>query len=91
MLTYPVYLIGDVRLAQGEFKAEVLDIGQGTAVLIETENHKLLYDTGPIQGKKMMSVKESSCPICEEGELITLTAWLLVTVIAIILAELQLF
>lgn len=40
------------QLAQGEFRAIVLDIGQGTAVLIETANRRLLYDTGPIQGKK---------------------------------------
>jgi competence protein ComEC len=39
-------------LAAGEFRATVLDIGQGTAVLLETANKKLLYDTGPIQGKK---------------------------------------
>jgi len=39
-------------LAAGEFRATVLDIGQGTSVLIETANRKLLYDTGPIQGKK---------------------------------------
>jgi competence protein ComEC len=38
-------------LAEGEFRATVFDIGQGTAVLIETQNKKLLYDTGPIQGK----------------------------------------
>lgn len=42
----------DAQLAQGEFRANVLDIGQGTAVLIETANRRLLYDTGPIQGKK---------------------------------------
>jgi len=42
----------NTNLAQGEFRAIVLDIGQGTAVLIETANRKLLYDTGPIQGKK---------------------------------------
>jgi competence protein ComEC len=36
----------------GGFQATVFDIGQGTAVLIETAKHKLLYDTGPIQGKK---------------------------------------
>ena len=39
-------------LGHGEFRASVLDIGQGTAVLIETKNRRLLYDTGPIQGKK---------------------------------------
>lgn len=38
-------------LAIGDFRATVLDIGQGTAVLIETKNKNLLYDTGPIQGK----------------------------------------
>jgi competence protein ComEC len=39
------------HLAKGEFRATVLDIGQGTAVLIETKTKRLLYDTGPIQGK----------------------------------------
>lgn len=42
----------NAHLSQGEFKAIVLDIGQGTAVLIETANRRLLYDTGPIQGKR---------------------------------------
>lgn len=39
------------HLEKGEFRATVLDIGQGTAVLIETKTKRLLYDTGPIQGK----------------------------------------
>lgn len=42
----------DNTLAAGEFKATAFDIGQGTAVLIETQNKKLLYDTGPVQGKR---------------------------------------
>ena len=29
------------------FRAEVIDVGQGTAILIRTANHMLLYDTGP--------------------------------------------
>lgn len=45
-------MFGELSLARGEFRANVLDIGQGTAVLIETANRRLLYDTGPIQGKK---------------------------------------
>ena len=52
ILFIPPTLFGGANLAQGEFKAVVLDIGQGTAVLIETANRTLLYDTGPIQGKK---------------------------------------
>jgi competence protein ComEC len=43
--------ITNFNLAKGEFRASVLDIGQGTAVLIETKTKRLLYDTGPIQGK----------------------------------------
>ncbi len=35
---------------QGAFEAEVLDVGQGTAVLIRTASHALLYDTGPAMG-----------------------------------------
>lgn len=34
----------------GTFEAEVLDVGQGTAVLIRTAGHALLYDTGPALG-----------------------------------------
>lgn len=48
----PEKMLGESTLAHGEFRASVLDIGQGTAVLIETTNRTLLYDTGPIQGKK---------------------------------------
>ena len=39
-------------LISGEFRASIFDIGQGTAVLIETASRRLLYDAGPIQGKR---------------------------------------
>ena len=35
------------RLAEGDYRVTVFDIGQGTAVLVETARHRLLYDTGP--------------------------------------------
>jgi competence protein ComEC len=41
----------NTNLAKAEFRVTVLDIGQGTAVLIETASKRLLYDTGPVQGK----------------------------------------
>lgn len=52
-LTASVFIqpIQNTNLTQGEFRATALDIGQGTAVLIETKTKRLLYDTGPIQGK----------------------------------------
>lgn len=34
-------------LAEGEFKASVMDVGQGLAVLVQTHSHSLLFDTGP--------------------------------------------
>jgi competence protein ComEC len=34
-------------IKQGDYRATVFDIGQGTAVLVETARHRLLYDTGP--------------------------------------------
>ncbi|MBU3616940.1 DNA internalization-related competence protein ComEC/Rec2 [Polynucleobacter sp. JS-Polo-80-F4] len=52
LLIWPTTLIESADLSPGEFRASILDIGQGTAVLIETANRRLLYDTGPIQGKK---------------------------------------
>ncbi|AAZ97712.1 DNA internalization-related competence protein ComEC/Rec2 [Thiobacillus denitrificans ATCC 25259] len=33
-------------LAPGGFRADVIDVGQGTAILIRTARHALLYDTG---------------------------------------------
>jgi len=39
-------------LKSGEFRATVFDIGQGTAVLIQTATKTLLYDAGPTHGTK---------------------------------------
>jgi len=34
-------------VAPDTFQTDVIDVGQGTAILIRTANHALLYDTGP--------------------------------------------
>lgn len=34
-------------VAPGSFRVMALDVGQGTAVLIDTRRHRLLYDAGP--------------------------------------------
>ena len=31
----------------GEFRVTALDVGQGSAILVETHRHRLLFDTGP--------------------------------------------
>lgn len=35
------------KLSEGDFRVLVFDAGQGLAVLVETREHLLLYDTGP--------------------------------------------
>ncbi|MBY4729637.1 DNA internalization-related competence protein ComEC/Rec2 [Cupriavidus pauculus] len=34
-------------VAKGEFRMTAIDVGQGTAVLVETRAHAMLYDAGP--------------------------------------------
>lgn len=43
----PLFAITPVRPADGEFELTVLDIGQGTAAVVQTARHTLVYDTGP--------------------------------------------
>jgi competence protein ComEC len=43
----PLLLDGGSRPGAGEMWVTALDVGQGMAVLIETSDHRLLYDSGP--------------------------------------------
>lgn len=43
----PVLLNATPTPAFGQMTVTAFDVGQGSAVLIETANHRLLYDTGP--------------------------------------------
>ncbi len=43
----PLFVIVPTLPAAGTFRMTVLDVGQGLAVLVQTQNHALLYDTGP--------------------------------------------
>ena len=43
----PLFVITPERPAIGEFKLTILDIGQGTAAVVQTANHTMVYDTGP--------------------------------------------
>jgi len=36
-----------IALPQGEFRVTVLDVGQGSAALVDTSHHRLLVDAGP--------------------------------------------
>lgn len=43
----PLFLPWSPRLAVGDFRAEMLDVGQGLAVVVRTRSHVLVYDAGP--------------------------------------------
>lgn len=47
LLMMPMLLAGRAPVPDGEVRVTALDVGQGTAVLVETKAHALLYDTGP--------------------------------------------
>jgi competence protein ComEC len=46
-MVLPMLLWQPARPANGEFALLAADIGQGNAVLVRTQHHSLLYDTGP--------------------------------------------
>ena len=43
----PLFLVTPPALEDGALRLTVLDVGQGLAVVAKTQNHALLYDTGP--------------------------------------------
>ena len=49
-LMVPVVAVQPARPPAGEAWIDVLDVGQGLAVLVRTAEHALLYDTGPRYG-----------------------------------------
>ncbi len=46
----PLFLISPPKPSQGELWVTVLDVGQGLSIVVQTENHVLLFDTGPRYG-----------------------------------------
>jgi competence protein ComEC len=50
LLLWPVLLWAPPRPAPGQFELLAIDVGQGSAVLVRTARHSLLYDTGPRYG-----------------------------------------
>ncbi len=47
LLLWPVLLWSPPRPPMAAFELMAVDVGQGSAVLIRTANHSVLYDTGP--------------------------------------------
>jgi competence protein ComEC len=47
ILFLPLFFVSPAKLAKGEMRATVLDVGQGLAVVVQTRDHTFLYDAGP--------------------------------------------
>ncbi len=47
LMMLPLFLTAPEKLAPGELRLTVLDVGQGLAVVVRTREHALIYDTGP--------------------------------------------
>lgn len=46
--TLPLFTVGAGRPEAGAAEVTIIDVGQGLAVLVETRDHRLLYDAGPV-------------------------------------------
>ena len=58
----PLFLTSPPKPASGELWVTVLDVGQGLAVVARTQNHTLLYDTGPRFGLEADSGNRTVVP-----------------------------
>lgn len=47
LLCLPLLLPSNAKLNRGELQVAVLDVGQGLAVVLQTKNYVVVYDTGP--------------------------------------------
>ncbi|MDR0735983.1 MAG: DNA internalization-related competence protein ComEC/Rec2 [Zoogloeaceae bacterium] len=50
VMLLPLFLMSAPPVAPGNLRLSVLDVGQGQAALLETAEHRLLYDAGPGYG-----------------------------------------
>lgn len=68
----PLFLPPVSRSQEDSMQMEVLDVGQGTAVLLGTPNHNLLYDSGPGDGHGMDLVRSVIVPAVTQWGIDTL-------------------
>ena len=62
ILFLPALLITQERPKQDELRLNLIDVGQGLSVFIETRNHSLVYDTGPRYSSRFDSGKNIIIP-----------------------------
>ena len=63
----PLFLIVPPAPEHGDLRLTTLDVGQGLAVVAQTRNHALLYDTGPAFGPQVDSGNRIIVPYLRAG------------------------
>ena len=63
LLIWPVLWYAPPRPAHGQFEWMAPDVGQGTAVVIRTARHTLIYDTGPPMGTQVVAAERVLLPV----------------------------
>ena len=61
-LLSPLVLPKNNPIEQGELEMDILDVGQGTAIIVSTTRHSLLYDSGPGDGAEFNRVADTIVP-----------------------------
>ncbi len=65
-LLLPLLLPAPARLADGRLQAWMADVGQGTAVVLRTRAHVLVFDAGPALGPAQDAAARALLPLLRE-------------------------
>lgn len=69
LLVWPVLVYTPPRPAHGTYEWLAADVGQGTAVIIRTRHHTLVYDSGPPMGSGSNAAERVMIPLLRrQGE-----------------------
>jgi competence protein ComEC len=66
-LLLPMFMLEPPKPGPGAARITVIDVGQGLAVLVETREHVLLYDTGPQYGPEADAGSRVVVPVLRGG------------------------
>lgn len=65
-LIVPILLFNWSRLPSGEVAVQVLDIGQGLSVIVQTRHHIMVYDTGPPYSRRVTQAERILIPLLKK-------------------------
>lgn len=72
----PMLLVSPARIAEGDMKVAILDVGQGLSVVVQTAHHTLLYDAGPKSSAQSDAAKRVIVPFLQGEGIAKLDAFI---------------